>query len=277
MAGRFEEWTKRNVILTVLTFSAVLISSIITLFGFVGDAIGWYESRFEWKDAEYEKLTSLHAGYSFAAFREKLGAPLFVQPVVDKKGLTENIFKGRGYWVDVVTDKTGTALSYAVTSCSRDFQPKFSFMIGSFDAKSSGRLDLTLNRDSMSERVVRDFGALKVYVSGATANSYAFQVIPTSNPSNYKAYGWGMNDTCDWRSNPATKTGETYNSWLDWQDAHPASKRYLQMDNLSTSLRGLMAKSIVNTYMETAPHIEESDVYPWQIGVDRIFTRTVGD
>ncbi|MGW1215696.1 hypothetical protein ACWD5F_39300, partial [Streptomyces sp. NPDC002499] len=271
MAVRFEDWTKRNVFLTVLTFAAVLISSLITLFSTVVELKGWYESRFEWKEAEYEKLTSLHAGYSFATFREKLGAPLFVEPV-QGKNLTENIFEGRGYWVDVVTDKSGTALSYAVTACNIDFRPKFSPMMGSFNRSPSGRLDVTLNRDPMAKDSVRSFGMLKVYISGATSNSYAFQVIPPSNPSNYKSYGWGLNDACSWHSN---RPGDITDSWLKWQDAHLLSKPYLSMDELSNSLRLLMKKSIVNTYMELAPHVEESDVFPWQIGVDRILTRTV--
>ncbi|MEV0910252.1 hypothetical protein [Streptomyces hokutonensis] len=269
-AGRFEEWTKRNVFLTVLTFSAVLISSFITLFGTLGDLKGWYESRFEWKDGEYGKLTSLHAGYSFAKFREKLGAPLFVESVQGKR-LTENIFKGRGYWVDVVTDNSGTALSYAVTACERDFRPKFSLMVGSVDG-SSGYVDVTLNRDLMDNDSVRDFGMLKVFISGATSNSYTFQVIPPSNPTNYKSYGWGLNDACSWHS---PRSGDILSSWWKWQDSHPSSQPYLQMSDLSASLRGLMKQSVVNTYMETAPHVEESDVYPWQVGVDRILTRTV--
>ncbi|MET9409546.1 hypothetical protein ABZX90_27835 [Streptomyces sp. NPDC002935] len=270
MAGRFDEWTKRNVFLTVLAFSAVLISSVITLFTAASDLKGWYESRFDWKEAEYEKLTSLHAGYSFAKFREELGAPLFVQPVRGKD-LTENIFEGRGYWVDVVTDKSGTSLSYAVTACKSDFRPKFSFSIGSVD-ESSGALSVTLNQDFMTQNPVRDFGTLKVYASGATSNSFAFQVIPPSNPTSYKSYGWGLNDACPWRS---TLSGDSLDSWLKWQDSHLSSKPYFQMDGLSAPLRGLMDRSIVNTYMETAPHVEESDVYPWQVGVDRILTRTV--
>lgn len=271
MAGRFEEWTKRNVFLTVLIFLAVLISSLITLFTAAGDLKGWYESRFNWREAEYEKLASLHAGYSISKFREELGAPLFVEPVQDK-GLTENIFKGRGYWVDVVTDKSGTSLAYAVTSCDEDFRPKFSFAIGS-DGESSGELSVTLNRDLLSKEPVRDLGALKVFISGATSNSYAFQVIPPSNPTNYKSYGWGMNDACSWIS--ATSDG-ALNSWIDWQNDHLSEDPYLEMGGLSVSLRGLMKTSIVNTYMETAPLVSESDVYPWQIGVDRILTRTVG-
>ncbi|MGW3147272.1 ETEC_3214 domain-containing protein [Streptomyces sp. NPDC001177] len=266
MAGRFEDWAKRNIALTVLTFAAVLISSVITLFTTAGDLKDWYESRFEWKEVEYEKLASLHAGYSFAKFREELGAPLFTEPVKERKGLTENIFEGRGYWVDVVTDRGGTALSYAVTSCESDFRPTFSFGIGQDD------MNVTLNRDFMAKDSVRDIGMLKVFVSGATANSYAFQIIPASNPTNYKSYGWGVNDACSWRSQ---RSSDMLDSWLKWQDDHLSSEPYLQMDDLSGALRGLMGNSIVNTYMETAPHVLESDVYPWQVGVDRILTRTV--
>jgi len=262
MAHRFEDWTKRNIFLTTLIFAALLLSSLVTISSAVGDLRTWYESRFEWKDAEYAKLASLHAGYSFATFKDKLGAPLFVAPVPHTQ-FTENSFKGRGYWVDVVVDKAGTALSYAVTSCQEDFRPAFSFADGDSTAH------VTLNRSTMTR--VADGAELKVFMSGATANSYAFNLVPGSNPTNYKYYAWGLNDSCKWKS---TEGEDVSDAWLSWQDRHLSNDPYVEPDGLDASVRALMRKSIVNTYMETAPMVPDSKVYPRQIGVDRILIRT---
>jgi hypothetical protein len=43
---------------------------------------------------EYEKVTSLRAGYNLEKFREQLGSPLFVKVIRKAAGLTENTFRG---------------------------------------------------------------------------------------------------------------------------------------------------------------------------------------
>src|SRR5439155_9381735 len=73
-------WRSRSPIVLLLFLAAVMSAALV-----VGDAVvrlhSWVESHFEWRDAEYRKLTSLQAGFTVAKFRDVLGPPLFERAV----------------------------------------------------------------------------------------------------------------------------------------------------------------------------------------------------
>ena len=96
----------------------------------------------DWRQQEYAKLGQLRGGLTLERFREQLGVPLFV--TVSKDGLfTEYLFQRRDYWVQAVTDASGTVQLMSVTSCSNDFQPSFEAF--------SGPGPIVLNRSRFSD------------------------------------------------------------------------------------------------------------------------------
>jgi hypothetical protein len=265
----------------VLLFVAALISA-----GFVvGDAVtrfhGWFDHRFEWRDAEYRKLTSLQAGFTLAKFRAELGEPLFQRAVSDtvpqpfarknrsRQGFTESTFRGRDYWVQTISAQGGTVLSYAVTSCDAQFRPTFTGPFHSFS--------LTLNKSTFDDVVPwkRARGLLSTYFpSGATANSFFYDVMYGGNPLDYKSFAWGLDDACP--------------GWFPYYES--LYKRKLIPFGKGWSFHGSTRRgdgqvmrfrqtATINTYAETAPtawHIDYAHSF-FQIGVDRILIRPTTD
>jgi hypothetical protein len=230
--------------------------------------INWYQVKTtDWRIAEYGKLASLKSGYSFETFKEKLGAPLFQNPIA-KTEYTDNIFRGRDYWVQVITDQDNRAMSYAVTSCKLDFQPTFLFGEG---GSAEGRV--TLNRSLFPEVMQHGLRGQARITMGVTSNSYVFEFLYGGNPSDYKTYAWGMNDACPVSSG---QLADPWSAWRKWAFSRPPEKGHDQaVNDLDEEAQDLLSKSTVNTYAETAPFIALPEVYSAEIGVDRILIRTV--
>src|SRR5205814_951574 len=76
-----------------------------------------------WRAQEYAKLASLKAGFPIAKFNEVLGEPVFVMPW--GPNTTQEIYRGRDYWVRVLKDERNNVKQFAVTSCSTTFRPTF--------------------------------------------------------------------------------------------------------------------------------------------------------
>jgi hypothetical protein len=102
-------------------------------------------------------------------------------------------------------------------------------------------------------------------------NSYIFRVFYGGNPTNYKSYAWGLNDSCPWSFE---RSKNLYEAWFDWSFQNPRRRDY-DIKDLDSAARELLSKSVVNTYAETAPGIDFEKTYSEQIGVDRILIRTV--
>jgi hypothetical protein len=172
----------------------------VVIVGGIKDVVRWAEPARDWRPAEYGQLEALRAGYTLAEFEHVLGTPLFSRPAAP--ALTENIFHGRDYWAQAITNRSATVVVYAVTSCSTNFTPTFHVPIPSQDGK--GTSSVTLNRTRFTEvlpareeeRVHAD------YNTGASADQwYLDKYYGAANPGFYKSYAWGLNDACpDWFS-----------------------------------------------------------------------------
>ncbi len=259
---RFDAWLRRHPIVILITALSFVLSSILTIVG-AGDSVRrWFRSTFFWRDAEYEKLENLHAGYALDKFREELGAPKLKEPI-EKSNYTAYTFEGRGYWVQVIADPFGVAESYAVTACSRDFRPSFSF---GQESSTPGRV--VLNKSTFAS-VLNDFfkGEIKAR-SAFTSNSYVFEVYYGGNGGAYKTYAWGLNDSCE---------GSPGDAWRSWGFRSNINGRTVPVNRSDKTLLKLMSTTTVNTYAETAPFIkgkEFTKLFPEQVGVDRILIRT---
>lgn len=163
----------------VLGAILVIAGAAIYVGGKISDGLS------SWRDAEYQKLSSLRAGYNLRYFEAQLGPPLASQV---KAGLREDAFRGRDYWVQTVS-KQGTVELYAVTSCSSSFQPTF-LPAGIGPA-------ITLNRDKLGDIVpVPDRSVGFDYLLGASAPSLFYEGVYGGTSAFYKTIVWGVNGIC---------------------------------------------------------------------------------
>lgn len=249
--------------IVLLFLIAVVLSSVITV-GRASLAIRtWFRLRIRWRQREYERLRTLRAGIGLSKLEEILGqAPLFVRRS-SNGSLTEHTFRGRGYWVQAVTDgadnRAERVLMMAITACSLDFAPTIATPFGEVHLNHSRFVD-----------VGKDPTSVQYFLSGATANSYFFDVFAFGNPGQYKMFFIGINDTCACKANYALRS--TTDS-LRYYDGDP--KPYSATDQEMAAFR---RESIPNTYAEAAPLENVASVLSeFPIGVDRILARTLLD
>ena len=57
--------------------AAAVLSAVVVVSGAAIYVGHWYSDKFRWRQTEYQKLRSLHAGYSVARFEAVLGTPVF--------------------------------------------------------------------------------------------------------------------------------------------------------------------------------------------------------
>jgi len=254
---------------TTLLSAALLVSS-------VGVSVDdWRKRTLDWRDQEYNKLRSLHAGYTRAKFESELGQPVFDRPTKNGK-FREQTFRRREHWVQTISTEGGSVVLYTVTACGREFQPGFSIS-GASDDEAEGKAYVTLNA-SKFDKVAPDRSGLLLdyYGTAATSNSRFLEVLSSSNPSNYKTFAWGINDVC-----PGF-----------YLEVYPAiyKKSRIPVEGFKTpTYKGELTKAprwvkrfrtgfAVNTYAETAPLFSLEELpNDFQVGADRILTRTTGD
>lgn len=265
----------------MLFFLSLLLSSMLTIGGGLRGALEWQRKTFEWRDAEYKKLSDLRAGYSYDQLRKQLGAPVF-ERVSDDRKLIEHSFSGRDHWVQTVSDRSeNTVLMYSVTSCASSFNPSFEVPTLRSRPDDPPVTPVVWQRSRFSDVKVEDgVLGLSFFISGATANSYFYDFFYGGNPSNYKSYAWGLNDACPggerlfggfYGDNLLPFAGS-----IGHADVSTPGPPYLgDSDADNDSIRRFRRAVVVITYAETAPgtYFEEI-IDSFQIGVDRILTRT---
>jgi hypothetical protein len=277
---RFDAWLRNTPIVLILGLTAFLLTTVIAIGGSVTVAIHWYHKNHEWRQREYEKLADLRAGFTIEHFEAVLGEPVFrrsavlVQPVFRgpprRENVEESTFEGRDYWVQSVSDAgTRSVQLYAVTSCSRTFNPTFVL-------PDSTRI--TLNRTTLARiHLSAGLAALANYFApGATANAHFIDYASGGNPWNYKSFAWGYNDAC-----VNVPTWADYIPNTDWPFG--GDERYFgRSAGGGPEIQAFRRRLPVNTYAETSPasgfdffRNEGNENGNFQVGVDRILIRTV--
>jgi hypothetical protein len=257
--GRFDAWIRKTPVWVLLILAAVFVSSVITIGHAVLQARDLYSDTFRWRQEEYRKIGSLAAGISSEKVKETLGSPLFVRKSQDGS-LTESSFRGRDYWVQTISDLSGTVRLLAITACNLDFKPEIDSLVGRIVLNES-RFDSTNGAPS----------GIRYGLSGATANSFFYDEYYLGNPGFYKTYLVGIDDAC-----PAVAN---YAEDLAAQGELPFIIRNLrQADPYSADnqvVAAFRANSVINTYAETDVFTKPDQLLSsFQIGVDRILIRT---
>jgi hypothetical protein len=261
LGERVDDLQRRNVVLAVLLLVAVVASAIVSL---TDDGVRLYHwatrPHPSWQSQEAGRVESLSAGYSLQVFESALGVPLLVRR---SSSFTEDTFRGRGYWVQAVSDRAGTVVLFAVTVCDETLHPTFS---------SQGGPTVTLGHSTFAAVFRARPGAFGLRVdyqrSGATANSHFYEVAYGGNPGNYKSFAWGVDDACP--SWPTEEEALYKRGLFDW------SRSFRFTGPITTpSIQRFRHSVVVNTYAESAPLVDMTNIERtrFQIGVDRIRVR----
>jgi len=179
-----------------------------------------------WRGGEYDKLTSLRAGFDLRYFEDQLGPP-FTSRV--SGGYRESGFKGRDYWVQTIS-RDGIVQLYAVTSCDRSFHPTFTL--------AGTNVEIELNRDHFTD-VIPGADLPFDYSIGVTAPSLFYEAAYGGMSSFYKTTLWGVSSLCG----PPDHLG-------DLGRIHSGDTS--ELDQGGQAFRRL---EVVNTFAESAPGV----------------------
>ncbi|MER5515763.1 ETEC_3214 domain-containing protein [Streptomyces sp. NPDC002763] len=269
LGERFKKLTERNLTLVVILYVSSAVTAVSTFITAYVTGGHWYQQRFNWQAGEYAKLARLHAGYTLDKFEEQLGRPS-IQVAINKTSLgslTQSTFQPRSeYWVDAVTDPHNLVVAYAVTSCSSDFKPSFTY----WDGQQNRTVSLNETGFSSVFSSVRDVGTVKGNYSGAIGPKYYFAIKPWNSISINRSYVWGVTNLCPWKAVKPTHSSEIWLNWFNREmqrlntGGNAITVRANEVDKLG---RDLMSEYAVNTYAETSPAVD-FDVYPEQIGAN---------
>jgi hypothetical protein len=261
LGERIDSLPRRNFLLATLVLLAVVVSSVVTLTTYGFRVYRWaIRPHPSWQTTESNVIASLSAGYSLEIFKSHLGVPLLVRRAGP---LIEDTFKRRGYWVQTVSDPGGTVQMFAVTVCDDSFHPHFESQVGP---------SLTLGVSTLASvgRQLKFFRPESDYqLSGATANSFFYEVEYGGNPGNYKNWAWGIDDACP--------------SWPNEQERFYKQGLFAGFGNIfrprvavsAPRIQRFRRAAVINTYAETAPtvRIKAIEKRRIQIGIDRIRVR----
>lgn len=172
-------------LIAIFTGLLVLASAVVDLGGRILDDL-------DWRDQEYEKLSSLKAGFDLRFFEDQLGVPVFVRRSEDDNRYIEHMFRGREYWAQTIS-RNGTVELYAVTSCHSDFKPAFA--APGLSPRTDAENQVTLEETTLAE--VHDGGPLITYeylLGSSFLRSY--EAAYAGLASNYKTFVWGATSAC---------------------------------------------------------------------------------
>src|SRR5665811_1171449 len=233
--------------LRILVEGAAVLGAVLVFVSagiFVIDRVSaaWF-----WRSAEYDKLTSLRAGFDLRYFEDRLGLPFASRT---RHGYRENGFKGRGFWVQTIS-RNGRVELYAVTACDRSFHPTFTL--------AGTDTGIELNRDRLADIIPGAHVAFD-YSIGASAPTLLYEGIYGGRPGFYKTTAWGISSLCgvpeglDIPSFGSNVSGDT--------------------SSLSRNVKEFRRRAAVNTFAESAPAVDGSQ--PSNFGIEPGGTRKNG-
>lgn len=267
---------KKRIDNSPLTISVVIlvffISSAFTILQGIAWAYKNYNEYFNWRNAEYKKISSMKAGMFIEKFNETFGVPIFTR--VSINNYKEYTFQNRDYWVQAIASSSGEVVFYSITSCDNEFKPTLE--------DNPIRAEIKLQEstfDSVSRSAGNSLPNLSIYYFRvATANSQFLDSYSYGNPSQYKTVFVGINDAC---SEPKV--------FIDGNKLV-----YTEKDFNNPQVNNFRKMAIINSYGETSPMFDPHEVinssfqlYPYpldgnekehslfQFGVDRIQIRTL--
>lgn len=276
---------EKNPYIRAVALIALVLGAFITI-GTSSINIGGYLSENIFVAGNISnQIRKLAAGQDIEYFKKYLGAQI-LQRDVDTE-LTEYVFNYKEAYIQALVEKKNDEVIYwAVTYCGDTpvvlERPVFS-MGGRYVGKDVYGREviekflsprLLLNRSTFTDFLKNEKGELKIFISAATANSFAYESLYFGNPGAYQTIIVGVNDICP-------SAGDLY-AHLD------ADGTYLEKGQSPTkeAIDSFRKDVRINTYGETAPfrgeevvglldaiHSEDFKAPYINFGVDRIRVR----
>ena len=192
-----------------------------------------------WRSAEYDKISSLRAGFDLRYFEDRLGLPFASRT---SGGYVENGFKGRNYWVQTIS-RHGTVELYAVTTCDKSFHPTFTI--------AGSGIEVELNRDHLADVLPKAQIAYD-YSIGASAPSLLYEAIYGGTSGFYKTSLWGLSSLCEFQKG------------LDIPDLTQSHSGFTS--ELGREGETFREEAVINTFAETAPAVGKAQ--PSNFGIE---------
>lgn len=248
----------------------VLIAYFIGQFDIIGrglnSANNWYKNKYKWQEIETKKINDLKAGMNIDQIKENFDEPLYVE---SENGITENIFKGKGYWLQTFSSEK-SILFYSVTDCDNQFDPAITINSDSGKDKTLTLGKSTLNNfdNDYSPNIYFPTYILYHPPSGS-ADSYFYEGIYLANPGDYKTIFFGINNICNntIADSILMNSKETDNFYFEYYGGSGGKSRNEQQEPKNVldfikkeeivKFRSLVP---VNTYGITAPFIDLEDI-----------------
>lgn len=266
---------EKNWYVRIIAIIAVVLGAFITIVSFFGSIDNYlYANVFLSKNIS-DKISKLSAGQSINYFKQTLGSEKLQREVSEK--YTEYVFQYKSSFIQTLVNKQNNEVIYwAITYCGgspivikRKIFSMAQLYTGEKDIFGQDKNGysfgdkLLLNKSTFTDIFKNEKGNFKYFVSGATANSFAYESLYLGNPSAYQTVVIGVNDIC-----PLTESFYTLGV------ENNASQDVIEKFRRNTS---------VNTYGETSPFYGEdvtklfdawdSDNPYITFGVDRVRVR----
>ena len=251
---------EKHPLIIIIALFVTAISQLVILGQGYQQAKEIYKNTINWRNTEEQIINKLSASINIAVFEKYLGIPVFVKSV---EGATEYSFSRRGYWVQAITDQSGSVLRYAVTVCDPSFKPRLQY-------NPVGK-PVTIGVTTFSE-VVESIDSIEPdYFFGlATANNYMTERAFYGNPSNYQTTWWGLNDVCNFYENISDADRE-YLLNINFSDNE-------NIDLSDQKINDIRIRTKINTFGISSPFegVASSSAInkKFQLGVDRVLLRT---
>lgn len=280
---------EKNEYVRIIALASLVLGAFITIGSFISNSYKYFSDNLFVANKIADQIENLFAGQDIEYFKKYLGTQILQREVSPK--FKEYIFNYKGAFVQSLVDnKDETVVYWAITYCGNTpvvlKRPVFS-MPGRYkgeDSKGNRMVEniisprLDLNKSSFVDFLKEETGELKVFISAATANSFAYESVYFGNPSAYQTIIVGVNDIC-------ASSQELYKH-QDADNFHKESDDKSPQESISRFRREVK----INTYAETAPsfgneiinlldsiHSEDSEQPFLNFGVDRIRVRYFSD
>ncbi|WP_440901070.1 ETEC_3214 domain-containing protein [Actinosynnema sp.] len=185
-----------------------------------------------WRKPAYERLGSIHAGYTQEYVKQVLGQPASVQPIRGTE-FTESVFQGRDHWAKTISDADGRVALFSVTSCDEEFRPTFD--IGNAVIQlQAGTIASAISPDPDARDPQSGFHSgirtidWRAGATGGSPEQYLEWSGPSSTASGLRAYFVGINTRmcADNIPREMLPSSETYSA--DASQAPPRIARFRQ-------------------------------------------------
>ncbi|MCG7321356.1 ETEC_3214 domain-containing protein [Arsenicicoccus bolidensis] len=172
----------------------------------IADAAPRAYSVLQWRDVEYQKLRSIHAGYDQEFATNQFG-PATITQVRDNEKFVERIYVRRDHFVQIVTDRdSGRIALYSVVSCESNFRPAFDADEGvvvvlqdlPLSRAASFNPETVFPAETVIEEPSLNSGRSLHYLAGNTSSTpeHYVESWPLSMASKNRAYFVGASALC---------------------------------------------------------------------------------